>query len=104
MCMFIDITTKYVVLWCCNVVVWLNGRCMVMGLVVGGGSNSVAFKCFFSSFSDYLSPKSVLISLSARIISLWGVATTGPGMCQGTGFTAPVLVIQSVILVQILVQ
>ena len=51
----------------------------------------------FSSFSDYLLSVCALILLSARIISLWGAAATGPGLCQGTGFTGLVCGTQGVI-------
>ena len=51
----------------------------------------------FPSFSDYLLSVCALILLSARTISLWGAAATGPGMYQGTGFTGLVCGTQSVI-------
>ena len=51
----------------------------------------------FSSFSDYLISICVSILLPGRIISLWGAAATGPGLCQGTGFTGLVRGTQGVI-------
>ena len=63
----------------------------------GWGVELCSLYMFFRVFSDYLLSICALILLSARIISLWGAAATGPGMYQGTGFTGLVCGTQSVI-------
>ena len=35
-------------------VIWLNGGCVMMGIVVGGGSNCAVFTCFFRVFQIIL--------------------------------------------------